>query len=269
MLNGLLELLPHAPTVIFLVAAFFLPGLLVLLPLKPGLPAAIALSPAITLLIFLAGSIVADSLGVPWNAATAALTAAAACPCRVACREEAQLPHTPVARRPRRACETGCWCGRGNRFHGDLPGAAPRNRRPGQSVAGLGSDLPFERADVDPGVRQRHAVGRRSDIRCRSVHVLPRGLAQRSVACPGQYDGSGQPVLDRHRRHDLANWPDVSGLRSPAAASSGLGTDAAVRGLVRQLSFLPAAPQRPVAQRPRHCPGPRHARRRSPACYGT
>ncbi len=75
MLNGPLELLPHALTVVLLVAAFFLPGLLVLLPLKPGLPAAIALGPAITLLIFLAGSIVADSLGVPWNAATAALTA--------------------------------------------------------------------------------------------------------------------------------------------------------------------------------------------------
>ena len=76
MLNGLLELLPHALTVVFLVAAFFLPGLLVLLPLKPGLPAAIALSPAITLVIFLAGSLVADSVGVPWNAATAAVAAA-------------------------------------------------------------------------------------------------------------------------------------------------------------------------------------------------
>ena len=75
MLNGLLELLPHAPTVVFLVAAFFLPGLLVLLPLRPGLPAAIALSPAVTLLIFLAGSVVADTAGVPWNPATAALTA--------------------------------------------------------------------------------------------------------------------------------------------------------------------------------------------------
>ena len=76
MLNGLLELLPHALTVVFIVAAFFLPGLLVLLPLKPGLPAAVALSPAITLVIFLAGSLVADSVGVPWNAATAAVAAA-------------------------------------------------------------------------------------------------------------------------------------------------------------------------------------------------
>lgn len=75
MLNGSLELLPHALTVVLLVAAFFLPGLLVLLPLKPGLPAAIALSPAITLPIFLAGSFVADFVGLPWSAATAALTA--------------------------------------------------------------------------------------------------------------------------------------------------------------------------------------------------
>jgi len=75
MLDWLLGLLPHALTVVLLVAAFFLPGLLVLLPLKPGLPAAMALSPAITLLIFLAGTIVADSVGVPWSAATAVLVA--------------------------------------------------------------------------------------------------------------------------------------------------------------------------------------------------
>ncbi|MDR6413430.1 DUF6541 family protein [Pseudarthrobacter sulfonivorans] len=75
MLTWLLELLPHALTVVLLVAVSFLPGLLVLLPLKPGLPAAIALGPAISLLIFLAGSLVTDSMGVPWNAATAALTA--------------------------------------------------------------------------------------------------------------------------------------------------------------------------------------------------
>lgn len=75
MLDWLLGLLPHALTVVLLVAAFFLPGLLVLLPLKPGWPAATALSPAITLLIFLAGSFLADSVGVPWNAAAAAVMA--------------------------------------------------------------------------------------------------------------------------------------------------------------------------------------------------
>ena len=75
MLDWLPGLLPHALTVVLLVAAFFLPGLLVLLPLKPGWLAATALSPAITLLIFLAGSFLADSVGVPWNAATAAVIA--------------------------------------------------------------------------------------------------------------------------------------------------------------------------------------------------
>jgi hypothetical protein len=75
MLDWLVELLPHALTVVLLVAAFFLPGLLVLLPLKPGWPAATALSPAITLLVFLAGSFLADAAGVPWNAATAAVIA--------------------------------------------------------------------------------------------------------------------------------------------------------------------------------------------------
>jgi len=73
MLNWLLGLLPHALTVVLLVVAFFLPGLLVLLPLKPGLPAAIALSPAVTLLIFLAGSLVADATGLPWTAGAAAI----------------------------------------------------------------------------------------------------------------------------------------------------------------------------------------------------
>lgn len=75
MLDWLPGLLPHALTVVLLVAAFFLPGLLVLLPLKPGWLAAAALSPAITLLIFLGGSFLADAVGVPWNAATAAATA--------------------------------------------------------------------------------------------------------------------------------------------------------------------------------------------------
>ncbi|NUU30552.1 hypothetical protein HNO80_02985 [Arthrobacter sp. C9C5] len=46
-----------------------------LLPLKPGLPAALALGPAVTLLIFLAGSLVLDAMGLPWSAPSAALTA--------------------------------------------------------------------------------------------------------------------------------------------------------------------------------------------------
>jgi hypothetical protein len=75
MLDWLFGLAPSVPTVVFLVAAFFLPGLLVLLPLKPGWPAAIALSPAVTLLMLLAGSFAVAAVGLPWNAATAALTA--------------------------------------------------------------------------------------------------------------------------------------------------------------------------------------------------
>ncbi len=75
MLTWLPGLLPHALTVVLLITAFFLPGLLVLLPLKPGWPAAVALSPAVTLLIFLAGSLAADAVGVPWGPAAAALSA--------------------------------------------------------------------------------------------------------------------------------------------------------------------------------------------------
>jgi hypothetical protein len=75
MLDWLFGPAPSAPTVLFLTAAFFLPGLLVLLPLKPGWPAAIALSPAVTLLMYLAGSFLAAAVGLPWNAATAALVA--------------------------------------------------------------------------------------------------------------------------------------------------------------------------------------------------
>jgi hypothetical protein len=75
MLDWLLRLAPSAPTVVSLVAVFFLPGLLVLLPLKPGWPAAIALSPPVTLLMYLAGSFLAAAVGLPWNAATAGLVA--------------------------------------------------------------------------------------------------------------------------------------------------------------------------------------------------
>jgi hypothetical protein len=76
MLTWLPGLLPHALTVVLLVGTFFLPGLLVLVPLKPGWPAAVALSPAVTLLVFLAGSMAAEAIGVPWTPATAALSAA-------------------------------------------------------------------------------------------------------------------------------------------------------------------------------------------------
>lgn len=75
MFDWLFGLLPSAPTVLFLTAAFFLPGLLVLLPLKPGWLAAIALSPAVTLLMYLAGSFLTAAAGLPWTAATAALVA--------------------------------------------------------------------------------------------------------------------------------------------------------------------------------------------------
>jgi hypothetical protein len=75
MLDWLFGLAPSAPTVVFLVAAFFLPGLPVLLPLKTGWPAAIALSPAVTLVMLLAGSFATAAVGLPWNAATASLTA--------------------------------------------------------------------------------------------------------------------------------------------------------------------------------------------------
>jgi hypothetical protein len=75
MLDSLFGLAPSLPTLVFLVAAFFLPGFLVLLPLKPGWPAAIALSPAVTLLMLLAGSFATGAVGLPWNAGTAALAA--------------------------------------------------------------------------------------------------------------------------------------------------------------------------------------------------
>lgn len=60
-----------ALTTVLLLAAFFLPGTLALLPLKPGWPAAIALGPAITLLMYMAGTFAADALNLPWNPATA------------------------------------------------------------------------------------------------------------------------------------------------------------------------------------------------------
>lgn len=75
MLDWISGLAAPALTVVVLAAVFFLPGLLILLPLKPGWPAAIALSPAVTLLAFLPGSFLAAAAGMPWNIATAALVA--------------------------------------------------------------------------------------------------------------------------------------------------------------------------------------------------
>ncbi|MCE3246123.1 MAG: hypothetical protein K0S72_2251, partial [Arthrobacter sp.] len=75
MLDWISGLAAPALTVVVLAAVFFLPGLLILLPLKPGWPAAIALSPAVTLLAFLPGSFLAAAAGMPWNIATAAFVA--------------------------------------------------------------------------------------------------------------------------------------------------------------------------------------------------
>lgn len=75
MFEWLPGLAPSVPTVMMLTAVFFLPGLLVLLPLKPGWPAAVALAPAVSLVVLAAGTLVAAATGLPWNPATAALLA--------------------------------------------------------------------------------------------------------------------------------------------------------------------------------------------------
>ena len=62
----------HArPTTLLLLAVFFLPGTLALLPLRTGWPAAVALGPAVTLLLYMAGTFAAAALHLPWNPATA------------------------------------------------------------------------------------------------------------------------------------------------------------------------------------------------------
>jgi hypothetical protein len=71
MLDWLPELARPALTTLLLLAAFFLPGTLALLPLKTGWPAAIALGPAVTLLLYMAGTFAAEALQLPWNPATA------------------------------------------------------------------------------------------------------------------------------------------------------------------------------------------------------
>lgn len=71
MLDWLPELARPALTTLLLLAAFFLPGTLALLPLRTGWPAAVALGPAVTLLLYMAGTFAAAALHLPWNPATA------------------------------------------------------------------------------------------------------------------------------------------------------------------------------------------------------
>ncbi|MFJ5860859.1 DUF6541 family protein [Pseudarthrobacter sp. NPDC092439] len=73
MLDWLPGLAPSVPTVMLLTAVFFVPGLLVLLPFKPGWPAAVAVAPAVSLAVLSAGTFVAAGTGLPWNLPTAAL----------------------------------------------------------------------------------------------------------------------------------------------------------------------------------------------------
>lgn len=72
-------LAPSVPALALLAAIFFGPGLLMLLPFKPGWPAAVALAPAVSLAILSAATLVAAGTGLPWNlAAATALTLPAA-----------------------------------------------------------------------------------------------------------------------------------------------------------------------------------------------
>ncbi|THJ66761.1 hypothetical protein E8P82_07430 [Arthrobacter echini] len=61
------DLLQSALPLLFMLAAFFLPGIVTLLPLRPGWPAAVALGPAVTLLVLTTGSLLLDAIGVPWS----------------------------------------------------------------------------------------------------------------------------------------------------------------------------------------------------------
>ncbi len=264
MLNGLLELLPHAPTVVFLVAAFFLPGLLVLLPLRTGLPAAIALSPAVTLLIFLAGSIVADTAGVPWNPATAALAA---------------VPPVLAA-----------WLA-GRRFSFRTPLWPGNLGLPAKLAVGAGvvfgslvTCLALLRGIGDPATASQgwdpiFHLNVLTWIQ-ESGSASPWGVASIFGASRSTYYPAGwhsAVSLVPGGVTEAANlssiviggmiWPVglmFLALCGPSAAPCGMGADAGVRSFVRQLSFLPAAPQRPMAQ---GSPPPwfGHARRRRPA----
>ena len=246
MLDWLLGLLPHALTVVLLVAAFFLPGPLVLLPLKPGLPAAIALSPAVTLLIFLAGSMVADAVGVPWSAATAVLAAVPPVLAAWLIGEAVQFSAPLWPAGPGLPAKVAV--GAGVAIGSIVTRLALLRGIGDPAKASQGWD-PIFHLNVLRWIQESGTPRRGAWLRYLAPagpRITPRAGTAR-CRLSRAHDGNGQPVRDRHRRHDLANWPDVSGLGGPAAASCGLGTDAAVRGLVRQLSVLPAAPQRPVA----------------------
>jgi hypothetical protein len=71
--TSLPELLQLAPPLLFLLAAFFLPGTLALLPLRVGWPAAVALGPAVSLLLFALGTFVLDALNLPWTVTAVAV----------------------------------------------------------------------------------------------------------------------------------------------------------------------------------------------------
>lgn len=66
------ESLHGALPVLFLTAAFFLPGIVALLPLRVGWPAATALGPPVTVLMLTLGTFVLDVMDLPWTLATAA-----------------------------------------------------------------------------------------------------------------------------------------------------------------------------------------------------
>lgn len=61
------DLLQSALPILFMMVAFFLPGFVTLLPLRPGWPAALALGPAVTLLVLTAASLLFDLLHIPWT----------------------------------------------------------------------------------------------------------------------------------------------------------------------------------------------------------
>ncbi|WP_159802722.1 DUF6541 family protein [Arthrobacter zhaoguopingii] len=71
--SSLPELLQLAQPLLFLLIAFFLPGTLALLPLRVGWPAAVALGPAVTLLLLGVGTFVLDALGIGWTAVSVSL----------------------------------------------------------------------------------------------------------------------------------------------------------------------------------------------------
>ena len=86
----------HAPalTTLLLLAAFFLPGTLALLPLRTGWPAAVALGPAVTLLLYMAGTFAAAALHPPVEPGNRRRTGCSAGPAPLAHRQALCIPHT-------------------------------------------------------------------------------------------------------------------------------------------------------------------------------